>query len=375
MESTNETTVAPDLPVIDDNTNLAPADQSKPRRDAVGNIKMKGGRLSGARKIDSIYESLDNMQAIVNLLENVKNFTEATTTTSTTTDQDSNSKKKLVSEAIDLSTNAIKAHIVTVSKTLSYTKEKVAAEQAHSKLTRKDRYLAEHAKLELERAMKDRPMEALTAAINSAKTSISKGKPDDEQPDAKLPARPSKKQKTGEKQEGKEAEVNVPPPANNALIYQTYEAAQVLKELEANIESLSGTSNKNMQRSFRRRFKDEMIKKGYVPLKKSALNDFTAAYAQDNSPAPPPFWNMKGRREYMSIDDLRTLVTDKRARTGCQWTREDTAEAIFDAKKARAIQEGKDTNELAMPEKKTIDAYHAALKDAVDKQLHSVSQV
>mmetsp|Transcript_15698 Transcript_15698/g.25803 ORF Transcript_15698/g.25803 Transcript_15698/m.25803 type:complete len:369 (-) Transcript_15698:11-1117(-) len=366
MESTNETIVAPDPDsVIDGNNNLAPNDQSKPRRDANGNVKMRG-RLSGARKIDSIYKSLDDMQAIVDLLENVKSFTEATTTAIST---DPDNKKELVSEAINLSTNAIKAHILTVSKTLAYTKEKVGAEQAHSKLTKKDRYLAEHAKLEFERAMKDRPIDALTAAINSAKASISRGKPDDE-PDAKLPARPPKKQKTGEKQEGEDAEVVVPPPANNALIYQTYEAAQVLKELEANIESLSGTSNKNMQRRFRRRYKDEMINKGYVPLKKSALNDFVAAYAQDNSPAPPPFWNMKGRREYMSIDDLRALVTDKRARTGCQWTREDTAEAIFEAKKARATQDSKDPNEVTMPEKKTIDAYHAALKDAIDKQLY-----
>ena len=369
MESTNEnnTIVAPDL----NNINLSPADQPKTRRDVIGNIQMKGERLSGAKKIDSIYNSLDDMKAIVDLLENVKRFTEATTTAITT---DPNKQKELLSEAIDLSTNTIKAHILTVSKTLDNTKEKVAAKQAHSKLTRKDRYLTQHAKLEHERAMRDGPMEALATAIKSAKTAISKGKPDNYEAEAKLPARPPKKQKTGENQ-GEIAEVVVPPPANDALVYQTYEAAQTLKEMEANVESLSGTSNKNMQRRFKRRYKDEMINKGYVPLKKSALNDFAAAYAQEGSPAPPPFWNMKGRREYMTIDELRALVTDKRTRTGCQWTREDTTEAIFEAKKARAIQEGKDPNEVSKPEKKTVNAYHAALKDAVDKaeiQLYSL---
>lgn len=367
MESTNEnnTIVAPDLDsfVSGNDNNLSPAaDQPKPRRDANGNIKMKGDRISGAKKIDSIYKSLDDMKAIVDLLENVKTFTEATTTATTT--DDPNKQKELVSEAIDLSTNAIKAHILTVSRTLDNTKEKVAAKQAHSKLTRKDRYLTQHAKLEHERAMRDGPMEALAAAINSAKTSISKGKPDNDV-EAKPPPRPAKKQKTGENQ-GEIAEVVVPPPANNALVYQTYEAAQTLREMEANIESLSGTSNKNTQRRFKRRYKDEMINKGYVPLKKSALNDFAAAYAQEGSPAPPPFWNMKGRREYMTIDELRAMVTE-RTRTGCQWTREDTLEAIFERKKARAIQEGKDPNEVSKPEKKTINAYHAALEDAVDK--------
>ncbi len=371
MESTNEnnTIVVPDLDpiVLGDDINLSPAaDQPKPRRDANGNIKMKGDRMSGAKKIDSIYKSLDDMKAIVDLLENVKTFTEATTAATTT--DDPNKQKELVSEAIDLSTNAIKAHILTVSRSLDNTKEKVAAKQAHSKLTRENRYLTKHAKLEHERAMKDGPMEALTAAINSAKTTISKGKPDYEAEAAKLPARPAKKQKTGENQASEMAAVVVPPPANNALVYQTYEAAQTLREMEANIESLSGTSNKNTQRRFKRRYKDEMINKGYVPLKKSALNDFAAAYAQEGSPAPPPFWNMKGRREYMTIDELRAMVTERTKNLpGCQWTREDTLEAIFEKKKARAIQEGKDPNEVSKPEKKTINAYHAALKDAVDK--------
>ncbi len=331
---------------------------SKARRDANGNIKMRR-RQSGANKIDSIYKSLDNMQAVVDLLDNIKSFTEATTTTAT----DPNNKKKLVFEAIDFSTNAIKEHIAIASTSLNNTEEKRSAHQAHSKLKKKERFIAEHAKLELERAMKDNPMEALAAAIKTAKTSIDKGKPAEESAE-KMPARPSKKQKTGEndQQESKDVEVNVPPPANNSLIYQTYEAAQTLKQMEANIESLSGTSNKNEQRRFRRRYKDEMINKGYVPLKKSALNDFAAAYAQEDSPAPPPFWNMKGRREYMSIDDLRFKVMEKR---GDQWTRDDTEEAIYEAKKARAIQDGKDPNEVTKPEKKTIDAYHSALKDAV----------
>jgi len=368
MESTDQnTSVAPDESSIRGNNNLTPV-----RRDANGNVVKVRGRISGAKKIDSIYNSLDSMQAVVDLLENVKNFTEATSTaTATATATDPNNTKELVSEAIDLSMNAIKAHILTASKALDNTKEKNAAVQAHSKITKTDRYLAEHAKLTFERAMKDKPVEALTAAIKSAKTSINKGQPD-EGTVSKLPARPSKKQKTGTKQSESENEVNVPPPANDALIYQTYEAAVHLKFMEANLEALSGTSNKNTQRRFRRRYKDEMINKGYVPLKKSALNDFAAAYAQEGSPAPPPFWNMKGRREYMSIDDLQGLVTDKRARTGCSWTREDTAEAIFEAKKARALNDGKDPNEVTKPEKKTIDAYHAALKDAVDKQLFSV---
>lgn len=354
MESADQ--AAPDLESSTYGNHLATAD-SEARRDANGNIKMRG-RQSGEMKIDSIYKSLDNMLAVVDLLENIKSFTEATSTATAT---DPNNTNNLVIEAIDFSANAIKEHIAIASTTLNNTKEKRSAGQAHTKLTKKDRYIAEHAKLELERAMKDNPTEALVAAIKSAKTSIEKGQPNEESAE-KMPVRPSKKQKGENQQESKDVEVLVPPPANNAMIYQTYEAAQNLKQMEANIERLSGTSNKNEQRRFKRRYKDEMISKGYVPLKKSALNDFAAAYAQKDSPAPPPFWNMKGRREYMSIEDLRFKVMEK---SGDEWTRVDTEEAIFEAKKARAIQDGKDPNEVTKPEKKTIDAYHSALKDAV----------
>lgn len=372
MESsqTNKTNgaAAPDLEnIIVGNIDLATnADSKAITRDANGNIKMRGGgRLHGAKKIDSIYKSLDNMQAVVDLLESVKSFTEATAT-ATTADK-SSSQKELVAEAIDFSTKAIKEHIACVGKTLDNTAEKRSAGQAHSKCTKKDRYAAVHTNLELERAMKDDPMEALAAAIKMATSTIDKGKPDEEN----MPARPSKKQKIVENQLENQQEVHVPPPANNALIYQTYEAAQALKQMEENVERLSGTSNKNTQRCFKRRFKDEMINRGYVPLKKSALNDFAAAYAQQESPAPPPFWNMKGRREYMSIDDLRAKVTEKRTQAGGggNWSLDDTEAAIFEAKKARAIQEGKDPDDVKKPEKKTISAYHAALRDAANPQI------
>ena len=348
------------------------ADQNKGRKDASGKFKLRG-RLSGAKKIDAIYKSLDNMQTIVDLLENVKSFTEAT---SNTRDKQSSMKDSL-SEAIDLSTIAIKQHIITVSKTLDNTKERSAAEQAHSKLTKKDRYQAGHAKLEFERAMKNDPTEALGAAINTAKLSINDGLLDQgefNEESADKHVRPAKKHKIGaNQQESEEAEVSVPFPANN-FVYQTYEAVQALKEMEANIETLSGTLNKNMQRRFKRRYKDEMINRGFVPLKKSALNDFAAAYAQEGSPAPPPFWNMKGRREYMSIDELRTKAIEKKTTTGIQWTRDDTVDAIFEAKRSRVIKDGKDPNEVTRPERKTIDAYHAALRDAVDNQPCSLRQ-
>lgn len=371
-----------------------------PKRDAMGNIKQPTKRSKesmGEEKIGSALKSLDNMRVIIDLLDNVKDFIGAT---ATATDTDDDSKSKVVNEAFDLSKKTLKEHIDTVSKLLNNTKEMNNANRVHLKLTKKDKYLAQNAKLENQRKMRENPVEALTSAINTAKDCINKiGKHEETMATAKVvnkerpsekssetpsetpskPSKPSKKKKTdGQQQQQEEepeevVEIHLPTPTNG-FIYQTYEAVETLKDLEANIESLSGTKNKNMQRRFKRKYKDEMISKGYVPVKKSALNDFAATYAaRENAPAPPPFWNMKGRREYISLDVLRAKAIAHNERTGEQWTRDHTVAAIYEVKKAKAIEDGKDPAKVAGPEKKTVDAYHAALKNSVDQRVENIS--
>ncbi len=334
----------------------------------------------GEEKIGSALKSLDNMRVIIDLLDNVKDFIGATTAA---TDTDDDSKSKVVNEAFDLSKKTLKEHIDTVSKLLNNTKEMNNANRVHLKLTKKDKYLAQNAKLENQRKMREHPVEALTSAINTAKDCINKiGKHEETMATAKVVNKetpsetPSKKKKSDEQQqqeEPEEVEIHLPAPTNG-FIYQTYEAVETLKDLEANIESLSGTKNKNMQRRFKRKYKDEMISKGYVPVKKSALNDFAATYAaRENAPAPPPFWNMKGRREYISLDVLRAKAIAHNERTGEQWTRDHTVAAIYEVKKAKALEDGKDPTKVAGPEKKTVDAYHAALKNSLDQQVENIS--
>lgn len=359
-----------------------------PKRDAMGNLKptIKRSKESmGEEKIGSALKSLDNMRVIIDLLDNVKDFIGATATATDTDDDDS--KSKVVNEAFDLSKKTLKEHIDTVSKLLNNTKEMNNANRVHLKLTKKDKYLAQNAKLENQRKMRENPVEALTSAINTAKDCINKiGKHEETMATAKVVNKetpsetPSKKKKKTDNQQQQQeeepeevVEIHLPTPTNG-FIYQTYEAVETLKDLEANIESLSGTKNKNMQRRFKRRYKDEMINKGYVPVKKSALNDFAATYAaRENAPAPPPFWNMKGRREYISLDVLRAKAIAHNERTGEKWTRDHTVAAIYEVKKAKALEDGKDPTKVAGPEKKTVDAYHAALKNSVDQQVENIS--
>src|SRR5210317_1354777 len=142
-----------------------------PKRDAMGKPTKRSKESMGEEKIGSALKSLDNMRVIIDLLDNVKDFIGATTAA---TDTDDDSKSKVVNEAFDLSKKTLKEHIDTVSKLLNNTKEMNNANRVHLKLTKKDKYLAQNAKLENQRKMREHPVEALTSAINTAKDCINK---------------------------------------------------------------------------------------------------------------------------------------------------------------------------------------------------------
>ena len=92
-----------------------------------------------------------------------------------------------------------------------------------------------------------------------------------------------------------------------------------------------------------------------------AMNNFAKKYVEDDED-PSLFWNQKGGREYMPINDLHGMLQDKGKRVGEGWSYADTKEAVYNAKKARAEKEGKDIRQIDEPDKKTVDAYHSALK-------------
>ncbi len=66
----------------------------------------------------------------------------------------------------------MKKHIGSVSNLVDNTKEKRISVQAHRKLTKKDRQIAQHAKLEEERAMKMNAKNTLRSAIKTAAAKV-----------------------------------------------------------------------------------------------------------------------------------------------------------------------------------------------------------
>ncbi len=110
--------------------------------------------------------SLDDAQCGVDVLVSVLGFLKATTT------KENESTNKLITEAVEASVDILKKHIGSVSNLVDNMKEKRSSVQAHRKLTKKDSQIAQHAKLEEERAMKMNPKSALRSAIKTAAAKV-----------------------------------------------------------------------------------------------------------------------------------------------------------------------------------------------------------
>ena len=337
------------------------------------NKKSATNRLSGGEKIDNVHKSLGNAEEGVRLIESVKSFIEATNT-----DTNKSSNAAIIIDSLETAVAIFKEHIRSVSKLVDNTKEKSSSIQANRKLTANARRAAQHASLEAQRSMSKNPRNALMNAVKKAKHNAAVGasssasvgekrkmKSDDDSnspPVASLPPRQRTKTSGGDKAQDGDAPPapRVPRPADGRLVYYPHELKQVLKNLDEHIEELSGTKNKNEQRSFKARYKEELTAKGYAPLKSSAMNDFHKKYVKGDE-EPPLMFNQKGGQEYLSLEELHAHLQKKGERVGQGWSYDDTRKAVYDAKKARAEKSGKDIRSIAEPHKKTVDAYHSAL--------------
>ena len=73
------------------------------------------------------------------------------------------------------------------------------------------------------------------------------------------------------------------------------------------------------------------------------------------------YWNEKGNREILSLDELILDFDEHQTRIAAGWSRKDTLDAIWNAKKMKAEHDGIDPFSVKKPNKKTVLAYHSAL--------------
>lgn len=130
--------------------------------------KSSRNRLSGADKIESVHESIDDVRAAIDLLSNLTLFLY------TVTNDSNRSLMNSVGEVINVCRSILDGHVNTVSRLVNNTKEKRSSKQAHSKLTKTKKLEVQHAKLEMNRIMKSDPKFTLKAAIKRAKLSLNK---------------------------------------------------------------------------------------------------------------------------------------------------------------------------------------------------------
>lgn len=129
--------------------------------------------------------------------------------------------------------------------------------------------------------MKMNPKNTLRSAIKTAAAKVLGTLSDKRKSDGttsaaaatSLPPRQVRKTLDGDKSQDENnavVEPRIPRTSNGALIYNPVGLRNVWKNLEANIEELSGTTNKNKQQTFMPRYKEALIEKGCAPNKRSA---------------------------------------------------------------------------------------------------------
>jgi FtsZ-binding cell division protein ZapB len=119
-------------------------------------------RLSGSEKMDHIFDAVRNIEMIAGLLETTKCFI-------TSVD---GSKLKPAVDSLSLAVSELKKQTSSISKCADNTKEKKHAQQANTKLNKKQRQIENQNKFVLGRTMKDNPRDALLLELKSLRESL-----------------------------------------------------------------------------------------------------------------------------------------------------------------------------------------------------------
>ena len=334
-------------------------------RDA--NPKTKDGRpkKSDAEKIESLQSRIDVINHSNNVVAAVKDFLIAY--------QNESHKSQLqpAINALEFASRKCKEQIDGARRDVDNTSVKRQATQVHNKLTKKAK-LAAQEKVAIGQAYaKEDPKKILSVSLKLAKeavkaietksgsiASIVPTGSDTLDPGPLLPRkRKSAESEPIQSSAGDKAVHNIrlPRPANAALVYRPQEAVDIVHEM----------MNAQPTRSYRRAFKEKMIADRKVPVKMTRLNNMIRDHAP-GKPRASVFWNTRGPQEIMPIEDLRAKYDEKTKRVGAGWSMDDTKAALFERRKANAVDNNIDASLVKEPIRHTVLAYHCALMSMPD---------
>ena len=314
--------------------------------------------MNDAQKVDNTYARGDKMRSCVSHLEEVHAYLQ--------TLNDPNVKPAQAS--ISFCVEAMKFELNMIDNTLNNTSAKKQSNRAYAKLNKEARQQANSEKVETRGQLKLNPKQALTNSLTalkkkyntakaSAATAASAVTPLPPRQQKKLKVAAAKTNETSNTGKTKNFDIRLPRPEDGKMTYTPSEAIIHVETASKNVEELSGTTNRNVHRTFLKEFKQKMINEKMVPVQISALNDLVKDYGESTDKPPPVFWNTRGRPDILSLQTLHDAWKKQQSEhTLTGWSKANTKNLVWDA--LRAMKGDDDTK---APCTETVDAYHSAL--------------
>eukprot|EP00956_Cyclotella_meneghiniana_P025897 scaffold54965_cov35-Cyclotella_meneghiniana.AAC.1 len=237
---------------------------------------------SGVVKLEDVHNSLDNLKQIEIAISAAKDYLQATS---------DGTKNNPAIDVLDWSISQLSTERNWISKKVNCTKEKKQSQQAHAKVTKGQRQQAAHLVAISKKSNTSTPRKILLSIWDNVKRLISKHPVTEENSSNVLSTLPRQKkprsQSTTVAAPGKSAPIRLPLPSDKVhLKYTPQEAVAVYMWADKNKERLCGSSNKNEQRTYMKRIKDDMVER-YLPINISRLNELIQKHAGPGLPPPP----------------------------------------------------------------------------------------
>ena len=135
------------------------------------------------------------------------------------------------------------------------------------------------------------------------------------------------------------------------------------------VDSLCQQNLRHPKRFYATKVKQQNIAENKIYVKKSQLNNLIKA---NNSGSPPwMFWNSRGWKEVMPLEELCNMFDVHTQQDGNGWTEKDTMEALIGTLERNLENNWLDSSHVSPPCQETALAYNAALVSMPDLILRS----
>jgi len=323
-------------------------------------------RLSDPEKIESILASIDCIEALFNLVDDVRLFLESGNASSAS----------IAIDALRYVSSAGNIRLGQIRKATDFTKSKAMAAQAHKKLTKAERQRTSDQQLQRRTLATTNPRRMLQMAISNTKIKLqSSCRQDDPGLESEVTAPRAKRSRltsteldtiftSKERRQIICNDIRLPRPLGGNIVYSAAEAVNVVNTL---LRQNSASDHPHPTRTLLVLIKEKMVKERRIPVQICRFNRIIKAAA--NGDSPQVYWNSRGRPDILPLEKLRETFDEYSKREGVAWTRDQTKDALTNALKTKREEKGLDASTVEPPCNLTVSAYHSALLSMPDLSL------